>query len=121
MADEAVTREIEADNRIYQLAGAGTIPKLLTERLIIAGEPASAEKLFEVLEKQVGVCGRPSPMPRITAQWPALNLCRAPDGVRNCSRDEIGKYALSFWPITPNREAWAAKFAGLSNCYAGGW
>jgi hypothetical protein len=54
-AAEAVTREIEADNRIYQLAGAGTIPKLLTERLIIAGQPASAEKLFEVLEKHVGL------------------------------------------------------------------
>jgi len=55
LADDAITREIEADNRLYQLAGAGTIPKLLTERLIIAGQPASAEKLFEVLEKQVGL------------------------------------------------------------------
>ncbi|HEX4142285.1 MAG TPA: vitamin K epoxide reductase family protein [Pirellulales bacterium] len=58
MAEPRVAREIEADNRIYQLAGEGTIPKLLTERLIIAGQPASAAKLFEVLENQVGL--RPS-------------------------------------------------------------
>jgi uncharacterized membrane protein len=63
LADEAITREIDADSRIYQLAGEGTIPKLLTERLIIAGQPASAAKLFEVLEKQLGL-QPPNPMPR---------------------------------------------------------
>jgi protein-disulfide isomerase len=55
LADEAITRQIEADNRIYQLAGAGTIPKLLTDRLMIAGQPSSAAKLFDVLDKQVGL------------------------------------------------------------------
>ncbi len=55
LADEAVSREIEADNRIYQLAGAGKIPKMLTERLVIAGEPASTEELCEMLEKRLGL------------------------------------------------------------------
>jgi uncharacterized membrane protein/protein-disulfide isomerase len=55
LADEAVERELQADNRLYELAGAGTIPKLLSEGSIISGEPASAQQLFEVLEKQLGL------------------------------------------------------------------
>jgi hypothetical protein len=55
LTDEAIERELQVDNRLYQLAGAGTIPKLLSERSIISGEPASAQQLFEVLEKQLGL------------------------------------------------------------------
>ncbi|HTU25831.1 MAG TPA: vitamin K epoxide reductase family protein [Pirellulales bacterium] len=53
LADRAITRQLDADNHLYQLAGEGTLPKLISERLIIAGEPASAAALFEVLEKQL--------------------------------------------------------------------
>ncbi len=55
LADDAIERELQADNRLYQVAGAGTIPKLLSERAIISGEPESARQLFDVLEKQLGL------------------------------------------------------------------
>jgi hypothetical protein len=54
-SDDAVAREISAHNHLYELSGAGTIPKLLTDHSIINGEPASLQSLFEVLEQHTAL------------------------------------------------------------------
>ncbi len=55
LADEAISRRIEADGLIYDLAGHGTIPKLMTETFVASGQSQTAEQLFELLEKQIGL------------------------------------------------------------------
>jgi protein-disulfide isomerase len=55
LASPAIAQQLAADNRLYHLLGEGQIPKLLTDRLIVTGEPDDAGKLFDLLEKQNGL------------------------------------------------------------------
>ncbi len=55
LAGDTISRQIEANGLVYHLAKRGAIPKLMTERFVAAGQPPSAEQLFQMLEKQVGV------------------------------------------------------------------
>ncbi len=55
LASPAIDQQLAADNRLYHLLGEGQIPKLLTDRLIVTGEPDDAGKLFDLLEKQNGL------------------------------------------------------------------
>lgn len=55
LADPAVARELANGLGLYKFLGAGSIPKLLVRDSIITGKPSSPEKLFELLEKQLGV------------------------------------------------------------------
>jgi len=53
LADERIDRQIAAAGRIYQLAGLGTIPKLLGEGFVNSGLPANADELAKTLAKQL--------------------------------------------------------------------
>ena len=55
LADKKIAAQIEANGLIYHQAGHGQIPKLMNERFVVSGPPSSAEQLFEVLEKHVGL------------------------------------------------------------------
>ncbi len=55
LADKKISRQIEADGQIYHEAGHGAIPKLMTEKFVAAGQPQSAEQLYEVFETQLGL------------------------------------------------------------------
>ncbi|HWC89283.1 MAG TPA: hypothetical protein VG433_06505, partial [Pirellulales bacterium] len=51
----AISSQIDADGTLYDLAGHGPIPKLMTPQFVITGQPKSAQQLFDVLEKQGGL------------------------------------------------------------------
>ncbi len=53
LADERIEGQIKAAGYIYKLAGLGEIPKLLSERYVTSGEPASADELAQSLAKQL--------------------------------------------------------------------
>ena len=59
LADKELGRQLEENARLFDLAGNGQIPKLLTEKFTAVGEPQSAAQLFDFFEKNVGL--KPAP------------------------------------------------------------
>ena len=55
LSDPALDAHLTANTNLYKEAGGGVIPKIIYDRVKADGEPASAQKLFEVFEKHVGL------------------------------------------------------------------
>ncbi len=55
LLDPELDRQLEENCRLYALAGKGTIPKLIYNKKVISGRPASARQLFGLLEKVLGI------------------------------------------------------------------
>jgi len=67
LAAETVWQGVAQAVRIYGVCDAGDMPKILMPRALLSGNIASAEKLFSVLEAQLGI----TPAPPATPDTPA--------------------------------------------------